>query len=36
MIIRTRICILLIAVMALSSCAGPGPGVNPRVMTFPP
>ncbi|HLO27002.1 MAG TPA: pitrilysin family protein [Geobacteraceae bacterium] len=36
MITCKRIVILLIAVMALSSCAAPGTAVNPRTMTFPP
>ena len=36
MITRARTFLLLISLMILSSCAGPGTGVNPRTMTFPP
>ncbi len=36
MITRARTLLLLISLMILSSCAGPGTGVNPRTMTFPP
>lgn len=36
MITWKRAFILLIAVMALSSCAAPGTSVTPRTMTFPP
>jgi predicted Zn-dependent peptidase len=36
MMTRTRTFVLVIAVMILSACAGPGSAVNPRTMTFPP
>jgi zinc protease len=36
MITRARTFLLLSFCMILSSCAGPGTGVNPRTMTFPP
>ncbi len=36
MITRARTFLILISLMFLSSCAGPGTGVNPRTMTFPP